>query len=81
MVLQNIKVKEEDRTYIDEIKKDNPRNVIVSSALSTYNHFEKHKNEILMLIEYLEENTFCMRGDEKRIQRARAKLSHLINGV
>lgn len=61
----------------DSIREEKTRYQVLSSGIKA----NERKNEILKLIEYLDENTFCMRGDQKRIERARAQLSHLVSGI
>ena len=63
--------------HCDDVRNNCARHNILSSGIKA----KERKNEILKLIDYLEENTFCMRGDQKRIERARARLSHLVSGI
>lgn len=63
--------------HCDDVRTNSARHNILSSGIKA----NERKNEILKLIDYLEENTFCMRGDQKRIERARARLTHLVNGI
>lgn len=85
MPLQNIKVKEEDRSYIDKVKGNKPRNVVVSDAIKVFNSHIKvdldiYKRDYVNRLLNSIENTVIIPVDKRtRIQKEIDELRRIVN--
>lgn len=85
MVLQNIKVKEEDRSYIDAVKGNKPRNAVVSDAIKVFNSHIKvdldiYKRDYVNRLLNSIENTVIIPVDKRtRIQKEIDELRRIVN--
>jgi len=85
MVLQNIKVKDTDRNYIDKVKGDYPRNKVVTDALNMLRNgsliIDLHKKQrLIRLLNSIENNIIIPVDKQRKVKREFDEVRRILGG-